>query len=304
MLTIIHVKERKMNPHYGKGWQLFGVLLVLVSIGLSSCAQNPLIPLSEAEVADLADSCQEMVSQHISAWDSRDVGQLREVYAEDIVHFDGGPAYVGIEEVSDMASQMWVFFGDWQMAPGESYISMDDCLGTWENWDVMGFEQDDPGLEFDLIEFQDGKISFWRLFYEKRWYFSPVDEELLNRVAEIWSEDTTPALEEIYAGNAIVEDSLLGVKAVGLDEISAYIKSIKKNYSADKWGLVVPFSESENPDPDLQPANGGVYQITTGRDDCSVKAVLILSANQEGKIAHQMTLYQADSLLECGWLTD
>lgn len=280
----------------------FGVLLIVIAISLTSCSPSPFTPLPLAEVVDQADSCQEMVGNQISAWDSHDEDQLREVYTEDIVHFDGGPAYVGIDAIVNMAKNMAVFLQGWQMDAGETYISADECLGTWRNWDLFDFELEDPGLEFDLIDFQDGRISFWRLFYEERFNFAPIDHELLTRIAEVLSEKNMPDLEEIYANDAVLEDSLLGVKAEGLDEIRAYFEALKKNYSLVNWDLLIPFSESENPLPDLQPANGGVYQITTGRDSCLVTAVVILSANQEGMIAHQLTLYQADSLHECGWL--
>lgn len=287
-----------------KGWFELGAVLILVSLSISSCRPYPLTPPPLAEVQELADSCQEMVGKQISAWDSQDEDQLREVYTEDIVHFDGGPAYVGIDAIVNMAKNMAVFLQGWQMDAGETYISADECLGTWRNWDLFDFELEDPGLEFDLIDFQDGRISFWRLFYEERFNFAPIDHELLTRIAEVLSEENMPDLEEIYANDAVLEDSLLGVKAQGLDEIRAYSEALKKNYSLANWDLLIPFSESENPLPDLQPANGGVYQIATGRDGCLVTAAVILSANQEGKIAHQLTLYQADSLIECGWLTE
>lgn len=282
-------------------WRLLGTLLILISSVLGSCTPSVLEPLPQAEVVDLADSCLEMIAKQISAWDSRDEDQLREVYTEDIVHFDGGPAYVGIDRVSGMARWMWENYGDWKMAPGETYIAADDCLGTSRDWDVFGFEEKKPGLEFDLIDFKDGKISFWRLFYSEQWMV--INKELLTQFAEVWSARNTPGLEEIYAQDAVLEDSLMGVEAVGLEEITAYAQALKKGYSLGSWDLLIPFAESENPVPDLQAAKGGVYQITTGRDGCLVQAAVILSANQEGKIAHQLTLYQVDSLQECGWIT-
>ncbi|MFN2282425.1 MAG: nuclear transport factor 2 family protein, partial [Anaerolineales bacterium] len=243
-----------------------------------------------------ADSCQEIYEEQIAAWDSRDLDRIRDVYTEDIVHFDGEPAYVGIEDVIFMARTVLMMLSDWSMDAGSTYISRSDCLGTWINWGFRGATEENPMTEFDLIEIHEGKISFWRLFYDEEFDFSPIDRELLTRFAEVWSARNNHGLEEIYAEDAVLEDSLFGVEAVGLEEIEAYAKALKKGYSLGSWELEIPFSEDGNPDPDLEPANGGVYQIASGgmsRNSCQVNAVVILSTNKDGKIAHQLTLYQA-----------
>jgi len=279
-------------------------LLIIISASLTSCSPSPLTPLPQAEVVALADSCRKIATEQIDAWIAADYDWMKELYAEDVVHFDGGPAFVGVEEVIDMAHWMTMYLSDYTMDIGETYVSGADCLGTWLFWDgVKRISQDDPMREFDIIETRDGQISFWRLFYGEK-FGDDFDRELLTRMAAVWTGQNMPGLEDLYAEDAVLEDSLMGVKAEGLEEISAYAKALKKGYSLGNWELLIPFAESENPVPDLQPAVGGVYQISSGRDSCLVQEVLILSPNQEGKIAHQLTLYQADSLIECGWLTE
>jgi ketosteroid isomerase-like protein len=283
----------------------FLVAVIIISTILTSCRPSPLKPLPQAEVVALADSCREIYTEQIDAWIAADYDRMKELYAEDVVHFDGGPAFVGVEEVVSMARWMTMALSGYTMDAGETYVSGADCLGTWLFWGgAQGFAEEDPRREFDIIEARDGQISFWRLFYGEKFDFSPIDRELLTQVAEVWSAKNMPGLEDIYAEDAVLEDSLMGMEAVGLDDIKAYAKALKKGFSLGSWELLIPFSESENPVPDFQPASGGVYQISSGRDSCPVQAVLILSPNQEGKIAHQMTLYQADSLIACGWLTE
>ena len=54
------------------------------------------------------------------------------------------------------------------MKAGETYISKNECFGTWVNW--FSNLRDTTLTEFDLLESQDGKISFWRLFYDQNFY--------------------------------------------------------------------------------------------------------------------------------------
>lgn len=298
-----------MISHTKKGWLFIGGLLILISLSLSSCASYPLTPLPKVEVEALADSCREIYSGQIDAWISADYDRVREVYTEDIVHFDGGPVFVGVDEVVDMAKWMNLWLSDYTMDAGDTYISASDCLGTWLLWGAKGLTEEDPMREFDLIEIQDDKISFWRLFYGEKFDYAPINKDLLNQYAETLPAGRSRAMKEIYAEDAILVDSLFGVEAQGLDEIQGYTAGFKKAYSVKGWELLIPFSEGIDSDaapPNFIPSHGGVYRITStdGQGNiCHVKAAVILTPNQEGKISQQRVYYQAESLIECGWLT-
>jgi ketosteroid isomerase-like protein len=293
-----------------KGWLLFCGLLILISLSLSSCASYPLTPLPEAEVVELADSCREIYTEQIDAWISADYDRVRDVYTEDVVHFDGGPVFVSVDEVVEMARWMNLFLSDYTQDAGDTYISASDCLGTWLLWGAKGLTEEDPRREFDLIETRDGKISFWRLFYGEKFDFAPINKDLLSQFAETLPTGRSRAMKEIYAEDAVLVDSLFGVEAQGLDEILGYTAGFKKAYSVKGWELLIPFSEvidSDAAPPDFIPSHGGVYRITSTDDQgdiCYVNAVVILTPNQEGKISQQLVYYQADSLIECGWLTE
>lgn len=291
-------------------WLFLGTMLILIAIGLSSCKPNNLAPLPITEVQDLADSCREVYTEQVEAWISADYDRVAEVYTKDIVHFDGGPVFVGVEEVVDMARWMNMFLSDYTMAAGDTYISGTDCVGTWLLWGAKGLTEEDPRREFDLIEIRDGKISFWRLFYGEKFDYAPIDMELLNQFAEVWSADKSMNPVEIYAEDAILMDSLFGVEAQGLEEIKSHAEGFNKTYSVTEWELLIPFSEgidSDNAPPNFIPSHGGVYQITsTDRrgNICQVDAIVLLTPNQEGKISQQLVFYRADSLIECGWFTE
>ena len=67
------------------------------------------IPNAE-EITRIGNECEDIVMGQISAWNTRNVDNLRQIYSDDIVHFDGEPAFTGIDEVVDMAKQVWDIF--------------------------------------------------------------------------------------------------------------------------------------------------------------------------------------------------
>ena len=119
------------------------MLLILV---LTGCLNKPnqLQMQSTQEIEALGKTCTDIEKRQIKTWDMRDPEKLRDIYTEDIVHFDSHPAYVGIDQVVDMANMMFSTFTAWKMDAGDSYISREKCLGTWINWGIMGFTQENP----------------------------------------------------------------------------------------------------------------------------------------------------------------
>lgn len=286
--------------------KLLLILLVLVFI-LSSCGGKVISPqIPEVDlVVDWADTCQEVYAGQIAAWDSREADQLREVYTEDIVHFDGG-TIEGIDDVVFMARTLWMFLDDWGMEAGRTYISESDCFGVWANWGFGGFTEDNPRMEYDLVDIEDGKIYFWRLFYDEDWDFEPINFSLLENFAAGWSSGDSLAVSDLYAEDALLEDSLFGISGSGMEEIQMIAGGFWKEHPSATWELVASFSEGPNPNqPDFVPADGGIYQVTSKRDsgeNCRVEVAVILTPDLEGRIANQQTMYSAYDLIECGWI--
>lgn len=285
-------------------------LLQFFAIGLTACSINTTQPqrLSAQDVENLGKRCEDIARLQVETWDTRDPENLREIYTEDIVHFDDHPAYVGIDEVLSMARMMFRSFSKWQMELGDTYISKEKCVGTWVSWDVFGFTQDNPGLEFDLLETQDNKISFWRLFYDENFGWKKIDYELLAKYEESWSQNDESALLAIYSENATVEDTLFGVATVGHQEIADYAKNIFALSQEAVWKLIIPFAEGKASYPYSDeypfPSTGGVFGINTKKTDgtvCEIRVVVILTPNENGKIQAQETFYDANTLIECGW---
>lgn len=285
-------------------------LLLFCVIGITACSTNTkqLQTLSAQEIETIGNTCEDFARLQIETWDTRDAENLREIYTEDIVHFDNNPAFVGIDEVLGMATRMFKMFPDWGMELGDTYISKEKCVGTWINWGVLGLKQDDPGLEFDLLETRDNRISFWRLFYDENFNFAPIDYEFLSQFEQSWSENDENALLDNYSKNARLEDTLFDVSIVGHKKIADYAANMFSLSQGATWKLVVPFTEGEAAYPYEEeypfPSNGGVFSISTKTPDgtaCEIRAVVILTPDENGKIQAQETFYDANTLIECGW---
>ena len=288
-----------------------GFLILLCVITFAACSSDAkqLQLLSIQEIETLDKNCEDIAKLQIETWNTRDPENLREIYTEDIVHFDKNPAYIGIDEVINMAKRMFINFPNWQMGLGDTYISKEKCVGTWINWGVLGFKQDDPGLEFDLLETQDNKISFWRLFYDEKFNFAPIDYELLSMFEKSWSQNDENVLLDIYSENAKLEDTLFDVAIVGHEEIAGYATSIFTFSQGASWNLIIPFTEghAEYPYKDEYPypSVGGVFGVNTKKGDgttCEIRVVAILMPDENGKIQAQETFYDANTLIECGWV--
>lgn len=284
------------------------ILTILLAAGmlLSSCSSQKIVSPAGDEIISLGEDCAEIYQAQIDAWVSKDPEQLRSVYTDDIVHFDGKPLFVGIDEVIAMAQQMFRVFPNWQMKAGQTYISREDCLGTWMFWDTGGLQEDDPGMEFDLLETRDGKISFWRLFYDHHFDSERINEEILKLFALTWSQGDPELILEIFSQDAVVEDTLFGVTATGPVEILSYRDSLLKAHPDTSWDLFYPFAEDDfaNDENEILASKGGVFNISTvdtRGNSCQIQAVLILTPDPEGRIQGLKTFYEADSFVACGW---
>jgi ketosteroid isomerase-like protein len=258
------------------------------------------------QILALGESCAEIYQAQIEAWISKDTEKLRAVYTDDIVHFDGKPLFVGIDEVLGMAQMMFRAFPRWEMKAGPTYISQNECLGTWMFWNTSGWKEEDPGIEFDILETREGKISFWRLFYDHHFDSDRIDEGFLQDFAAAWSKGDLESVLGLYSPDAVVEDTLLGVVAYGPEAIRVYADTVLSENPEISWELTYPFAEDDfaNGETEVLASKGGTFTITTldGQGSpCQIQAVLILTPDGEGKIQHQKTFYDAGSLRTCGW---
>ncbi len=309
---------KKFKQKFNKSINLVPLFLLFMSSSCSSInslvgSNGSALKIIHTDEILLKDkTCSNLVEGQINAWKSKDVEKLKKIYTNDIVHFDGYPAYVGIDEVIKMAEYMWRRFSLWEMKAGEVYISKNQCMGEWVNWNVMGFSQDDPGLEYDLLDFQNDKISFWRLFYDQKFceaFNEPerIDDAFLSQFASTWSSGNITEIKNLYSSQAVYEDTLFDVSITGSRKISNYASSLFNQFPGIEWHKLYPFGEGKalGAYKDDYPfaSQGALFEITLQDEDnkpCEIRAVIILTRNDKNKIVRQIILYDAESLVECG----
>jgi ketosteroid isomerase-like protein len=316
---------KELLMHQKNRQQLISAVIIpaFFAVLISSCTAPPPSPseqenlpalptLNKDEVESKAQFCADLVRAHIDAWDGRDIETLKQFYTDDIVHYDGAPIFVGVDEVAEMAEGMWEQFPDWEMRTGKSYISAEKCLGEWVNWGVFGFPQEEPGVEVDLLTHTNGRISFWRLFYDLTFlnvfgHSANLNEDFLIDFAAAWSGGDQAEIAGIYAEEAIFVDSLFHISLEGSEAISDYALSYITQFPGAEWHLISSFAEdysvySMNEGDAFHP-QGGVYSITFQDADsvpCEIRAVVIITPDYDNKVIEQSIYYDAESLIGCG----
>jgi ketosteroid isomerase-like protein len=289
----------------------FGVY-VLLGLWMAACSNSAEIILPDAdEITELGASCTALETMQVEAWQTFDAEELRKVYTEDIIHFDGAPRFVGIDEVTHMAEGIFTtaYFSDWKMDVGESYISQHGCVGTWVNWEIFAGTEEDPALEFDYLEARDGKISFWRLFYDAHFGSPITEEEFLREYADAWSSGNVQKIMDFYANRPSLDDSLLGMSLERKNQIKTYVEGILALSPGMEWEVLIPYVEDTSgidfAEEYPHPSTGGVFGIHVtdeAGNTCMVEAFLMLTPDDDGKIIDHQMFYNEETLVECGWV--
>lgn len=299
-------------------WRQIFALIIILSLSstiISSCRNGSFTALpiiSKDELMGKAQFCFDLYHSHINAWNSREIENIKEIYSEDIVHFDGIPLFEGIDEVANMAIDMWSEFPKWEMKTGKIFLSDDACLGEWINWGVFTFSEDDPGYEFDILNYRDSQVYFWRALYDRKFlnvfgHGHYIDLNLLNTFAAAWSSDDPSQITEIYSDEVVLTDSLFSISLEGKKAISNYAAAYIAQFPGVVWDLTFPFAEDYSQyklyeEYPFHP-QGGVFSITLQNpeeDSCEIQAVVLITPNDEDKIIEQSIYYDAESLVSCG----
>jgi ketosteroid isomerase-like protein len=297
--------------------RLIVVLLALLVVAPASCgverAVAPREPAPAAEVQRAAAAFEAVASAVVEAWNSGDVDAVREFYTDDIVHHDTsfGAHIVGIDGLVRMASSFMAEYAGTQSRVADWLIGSEDGLVVWELWNITlrGYEftQDGPLVEVDLLETRGDRISYWTLYYgldslEKvGWSGEPLDEarSLLSSYGSAWSSGDPRIVGDLYARDAVREDTIFGERTEGQGAISSFAESFFAWYPGAQWKLLLPFGDGQH----HAPVVGGVFAITVSGpsgERCEVHAAVLLKTSGD-QIVHEALYYGADSLISCGW---
>ena len=174
---------------------------------------------------------------------------------------------------------------------------------------MFGFTQENPGVEYDWLEYNDDGIYFWRLFYDERFqeefnHPERIDAEFLTSFTNAWSDQNKNDLIKIYNQDAQLEDTLFGVQKYGVDEIADYSLSFFAQFPDAQWRLLDLFGEETAGDEKYPfTYQGGIMQIElpdSASGNCTIMAAILLAPDNEGKIISQKMFYEPQSLISCG----
>lgn len=290
------------------------VLLFAITFSLVGCAAGVKTQpreLPDAEEVSRADGgCQTVAQMEMDAWNSHDIETIRSIFTVDIVHDDGDSYFKGIDEVSEMAATVFIFFPELGNRVTQIFIGDGECLGVYEYWNLelggVQYTQAAPAIEVDLFEIRDARIAYWTLFdglatIERR---RSADKEhlkgardLLESYTAAWSSGDANKVSPLYAQGAVRKDPVFHERQEGREQIRAFAEAFFNWYPNVEWELSLAY----NGHVDGLPAAGATYSIHTGEDECAISAAVILVMG-EGGIVDETIYYDADSLMKCGWV--
>ena len=261
----------------------------------------PRAVLSASELRTLAAAFDKVAGGQIQGWNSHDMQAIRNLYTEGIVHFDGFPRYEGIDAVMGMATMMLGTFPQFSGRLGDTYIARQDGVAVWQLWNMFNFTEGNPGVEYDLIQTEAGRISYWRLFYTRalmEQVGGSIDKQSVTNFGSAWSSGDPAAVAALYTDNAVREDTLFGEHIQGRAAIQAFAGNFFSWYPKAQWELIQAFGETS---PGAVQGGAFAVHVTDAEGKaCAVKILMLLEKSSSG-ISSEKDYYNADSLVACNW---
>jgi ketosteroid isomerase-like protein len=268
-------------------------------------------PLSAEEVKAFSTEFERITNVHLQSWENRDYDQMRQVYTEDIVHHDlNAEPFKGISSVISMAQLFLYYFPDYENRLVSTFVGHDDGFYVEDSWGwtpddniKIVFSSDHPLKNYMWKTLRDGKFSYWWLFYGDEVFSAgnkPLDRKLLQEYADAWSSGDSEAVASLYNLKVARIDSLFGENQQG----SAAVKEFAAHFFAWYPGIHLTLLEAFGEFPSVI-KRGGIYTVSVSDPSgqpCIVNMLVLLEPNEVGqKIAQEWVLYNADSLIACGW---
>lgn len=285
---------------------------------LSGCAEPILehrMPLSSAEITQRAEAFRTFTAANAEAWNEKDLDAIRAVLTEDIHFIDVsfGDDIKGIEDVMDMARFMCNIAPDLQRKTTRYYIGVDQGVAFYDYWNMWnpftGYTPEKPYIYVFLFETHGDLISYWRLFegfemLDKHFINDTVANGLQAMIAaytSAWSSKDPEAIAEIYAVDAVRNDSLFGENQQGLNEIQTFAQSFFSWHPNSRWTSYDVFGERRyEGTPQTIGSSYGIQITSPTGETCEVMAVVLLQV-LDGEIIQEDMYYEPDSLMQCGW---
>jgi len=285
---------------------------------LSGCDETfvePRKPLSSAEITQKAEAFEAITAANAEAWNDKDIDAIQAILTEDIhfVDVSFGDDIKGIEDVTDMARYMCNIAPDLQRKTTRHYIGVDQGVAFYDYWNMWnpftGYTPEKPWIYVFLFETQGDLISYWRLFEG----FEILDKHFINDTAandlqamiaaytSAWSSKDSEIVSDLYAKDAIRQDTLFGESQKNRSSIKNFAESFFTWYPNAQWTTLEIFGERAYLDkPQVVGSSFKIQVIDATGKVCKVEAVVLLHV-LEGKIIQEDLYYEPNSLIQCGW---
>lgn len=275
---------------------------------------QPRPPVALAKVQQSAAEFGTLANALVASWNSRDNQAVRAIFTDDAVAQDMTffGHETGSEAIAGFVAGMTLYGPDWQARVTDQYIGVGDGLVLDEYWNIKlhghQFTQADPVVEVDRLQIREDRIATWDLFYtldsmEKTGGVpqSRFNEAraLLSAYQTAWSSRDPQAVAALYVGNAVRKDTIFGESQAGRADIAAFAKTFFGWYPGVQWTLNLAFGDGHGGNP----VTGGTYAIRVSDlsgQPCDVQVAVLLWTS-ENLISQEITYYEPESLVKCGW---
>lgn len=293
------------------------ILLVLI-ITITSCGVKPntpsRLPVSHTKLKVSAVTFDKIAGGMLEAWHANDLQAVSNIFATDAEAYDRsfGDHVVGPDQIMGLIAIVSSFGPEWAALQTDQYIGLDDGIVVDELWNLkfgsIQFTQDHPMMEVDWLQTQDDRISKWTILYS----LDTLEEldiptqqrldqarSLLSSYQAAWSSGESQAVGQLYASDAVRDDTVFLERQEGQKAIKAFAGSFFDWFPGVQWSTSFEFGEGRGDTP----ITGGLYAIKVtnpNEQPCEVKVAVLLQTI-DNLIIQETLYYEPQSLISCGW---
>ena len=273
-------------------------------------------PLDAKEITQIAEDFKALTDANREAHLAKDYSAIEALFTEDMLFDDYsfGDHLVGTGKFMGMTRNFLYYFKNLQWQTTNYFIGSDKIITLAKFWDMnwMGkeYKEENPFFHVFLFKPKGNHISAWRLFYGHDFLIeqhllteteAAEMRSLLSTYASAWSSMDSKAVAEMYAENAIRQDSIFKVTQQGSNAVKAFAEAFFTQYPDVQWTPIEMFGEKAYANkPQVIGSSYAIEIDDPSGEDCEVMALVLLQI-LDGKIEQEVLYYEVDSLIQCGW---
>jgi len=270
-------------------------------------------PIAAADLEALAGRLTPIVQAHAAAWDARDVEAILALYTPETVFEDTGFGdLISGEELPGFLRGVFISAPRMRFRLTDLFVGREGAVAVDDWYDLTlsshQFTEDDPIVEADRFDISEGKIVHWTLYYSLATYETwggglesrmADATTLLEGYAAAWSSGSPDQVADLYAPDAVRQDTLFDDTEEGPGAIAAFAADFFAWYPGVTWAQTLGFSDSRNSVREPEQV-GAVFDVTVPTADgtCPVRIAVILTASN-GKILDERLYYDPETLTTC-----